>query len=169
MSSEAIAIDAVAETPESSKKVEPPKMVVLQAYDGEEFEVDVVVASQSETIKNMIDDGCVERSVPLPNVEGPVLAKVVEYWKRHVEGGKQEELKQWDKEFVEAKKQGLLEIIVAAHYLNSPPLFDLCCQAVADTISDMTVEDVREYFGIENDFTPEEEGRIRDANSWVLD
>ncbi|XP_010933385.1 SKP1-like protein 12 [Elaeis guineensis] len=166
MSSEESAIEAA---PETSKKVEAPKVVVLQSYDGEEFEVDLVVASQSETIKNMIEDGCVERSVPLPNVEGSVLAKVVEYWKRHVEGGKEEELKKWDKEFVEAEKQEVLEIMVAAHYLNSQPLFDLCCQAVANTISDMTVEDVREYFGIENDLTPEEERRIKDVNRWVFD
>ncbi|XP_008798005.2 SKP1-like protein 12 [Phoenix dactylifera] len=156
-------------SPEASKKLEPPKMVVLRAYGGAEFEVDVVVASQSGTIKNMIDDGwSVESGVPLPNVEGPVLAKMVEYWKRHVEGGGEEELKEWDKGFVEREKQDLLVITMAAHYLDSQPLFELCCQAVADTIKDMAVEDVREYFGIENDFTPEEERKMRVAHSWAF-
>ncbi|XP_038978686.1 SKP1-like protein 1A [Phoenix dactylifera] len=158
----------------ASAAVEAPKTVVLKSSDGEEFEVESVVAIQSEMIKNMIEDGCAESSVPLPNVVGSVLAKVVEYWNRHgsrksdgAAEGEAKELTEWEKEFVKVEKEELFELINAANFLSTKPLLDLCCQAVADTIKDMAVEDVRDYFGIESDFTPEEEAKIRHDISWA--
>ncbi|XP_008788796.2 SKP1-like protein 4 [Phoenix dactylifera] len=160
----------------ASAAVEAPKTVVLKSSDGEEFEVESVVAIQSEMIKNMIEDGCAESSVPLPNVVGSVLAKVVEYWNRHgsrkADGaaeGEAKELTEWEKEFVKVEKEELFELINAANFLSTKPLLDLCCQAVADTIKDMAVEDVRDYFGIESDFTPEEEAKIRHDISWAFE
>lgn len=164
----------MAATASTGAVVEAPKMVVLKCSDGEEFEVESLIANQSETIKNIIDDGCVEREVPLPNVVGSVLAKVLEYWNRHMsekEEGEEEKKKlmEWDREFVKMEKDELFDLINAANFLNTKPLLDLCCQTVADIIKNMTVEDVRDYFGIENDFTPEEEAKIRSDNKWAFE
>ncbi|KAG1354186.1 SKP1-like protein 4 [Cocos nucifera] len=144
------------------------KTVVLKSSDGEEFVVESLVANQSETIKNMIEDGCVQSDVPVPNVVGSVLAKVVEYWNRH-SSGKEEELMEWDKEFLKVDRDVLFDLMNAANFLSTKPLLDLCCQAVADTIKDMSVEDVRDYFGIESDFTEEEEAKIRHDNKWAFE
>ncbi|XP_010920060.1 SKP1-like protein 14 [Elaeis guineensis] len=162
----------MADVASTSAVAEAPKTIVLKSSDGEEFEVESLVANQSEMIKGMIDAGCVQSRVPLPNVLGSVLAKVVEYWNRHGGGGKEEEEKQlmeWDKEFAKLDRDELFDLINAASFLNTKPLLDLCCQTVADTIKDMSVPDVRDYFGIESDFTPEEEAKIRNDNKWAYE
>ena len=61
--------------------------------------------------------------VPLPNVSGKILAKVIEYCKKHVDAkGKdadkanEDELKSWDLEFVKVLDQStLFELILVSH------------------------------------------------------
>ncbi|KAL6227673.1 hypothetical protein ACLB2K_001630 [Fragaria x ananassa] len=60
------------------------KMFTLRSSDGEAFEVEEAVALQSQTIKHMIEDDCVERGISLPNVSGKILTKVIKYYKKHV-------------------------------------------------------------------------------------
>ncbi|PWA73568.1 hypothetical protein CTI12_AA252360 [Artemisia annua] len=63
----------------------------------------------------------------------------------------------------------LKKLLNAAYYLKITELMDILCDMVAQKIKDMTVEEVREYFGIENDFTPEEEAEIRKENAWAYE
>ena len=48
-------------------------------------------------------------------------------------------------------------------------LLDLTCAKVASLIKGKTPEEIREMFGIENDFTPEEEQAIKEENKWCED
>jgi S-phase kinase-associated protein 1 len=52
--------------------------IMLISSDNKRFEVAEVAATQSQTIRHMIEDG-----VKLPNVTGKVLAKVLEYCNEH--------------------------------------------------------------------------------------
>jgi S-phase kinase-associated protein 1 len=45
-------------------------------------------------------------------------------------------------------------------------LLDLTCAKVASMIKDKSPEEIRETFNITNDFTPEEEARVREENKW---
>ena len=47
-------------------------------------------------------------------------------------------------------------------------LLDLCCKTVADIIKGMTPQEIRDYFHIENDFTPEEEDEVRRENQCAV-
>ncbi|CAH9079246.1 unnamed protein product [Cuscuta epithymum] len=151
------------------------KMIVLKSSDGETFEVEVMVAEQSQTIKHMIDDDCADTVIPLPNVTSKILAKVIEYCKRHVEAGKTEDkpseddLKSFDAEFVKVDQGTLFDLILAANYLNIKSLLDLTCQTVADMIKGKTPEEIRKTFNIKNDFTPEEEEEVRRENAWAFE
>ncbi|XP_043707040.1 SKP1-like protein 1A [Telopea speciosissima] len=58
--------------------------VFLKSSDGETFEVDESVVRVSETLKNMIEDGCVDDTITLPNVNSKILPKVIEYCKKQV-------------------------------------------------------------------------------------
>ncbi|KAL6219175.1 hypothetical protein ACLB2K_012381 [Fragaria x ananassa] len=78
-------------------------------------------------------------AIPLPNVKGATLAKIIEYLKKQ------------------------------ANYLNIKELLDLTCQTVADMIKGKTPEEIRRIFNIRNDFTPEEEAEVRKENQWAFE
>ncbi|RZC86490.1 hypothetical protein C5167_030570 [Papaver somniferum] len=148
-------------------------MVTLKSSDGETFDVEESVALQSQTIKHMIEDDCADNGIPLPNVTSKILAKVIEYCKKHDgdadEKKKDDELKNWDAEFVKVDQATLFDLTLAANYLNIMELLDLTCQTVADMIKDKTPEEIRKTFNIENDFTPEEEEEVRRENQWAFE
>ncbi|KAH0456729.1 SKP1-like protein 1 [Dendrobium catenatum] len=156
--------------------------VTLKSSDGEEFVVEEAVARESQTILHMIEDGCADSGIPLPNVNSKILAKVIEYCKKHVESVSkpsgtgsvddkpiEEELKNWDADFVKVDQATLFDLILAANYLNIKGLLDLTCQTVADMIKGKTPEEIRRTFNIKNDFTPEEEEEIRRENQWAFE
>ncbi|KAF5181057.1 Skp1-like protein [Thalictrum thalictroides] len=151
-------------------ETESKKMITLKSSDNQEFEVEEVVACESETIKNMIEDDCYKEGIPLPNVTGNILAKVIEYCKKHVEEGvSDKDKKKWDEEFTKnMDQQRLFELILAANYLNIKKLMDVTCQAVADSIKDCSPEEIRTMFNITNDFTQEEEEQVRKENQWAF-
>jgi S-phase kinase-associated protein 1 len=62
--------------------------VKLTSSDNQMFEVDEEIANESQTVKNMIEDTGTEDIIPLPNVPGKILAKVIEYCKFHVEANR---------------------------------------------------------------------------------
>ncbi|KAK1437854.1 hypothetical protein QVD17_03654 [Tagetes erecta] len=151
------------------------KAIVLRSSDGETFEVDEVVAVESQTIKHMIEDGCADTIIPLPNVTSKILSKVIEYCKKHVETTNndekvaEEDVKSFDADFVKVDQSTLFDLILAANYLNIKGLLDLTCQTVADMIKGKTPEEIRKTFNIKNDFTPEEEEEVRRENAWAFE
>ncbi|KAI5680690.1 hypothetical protein M9H77_01917 [Catharanthus roseus] len=149
-------------------------MIVLKSSDDETFEVDVAVANQSQTIKNLLEDDCVKNgTIPLPNVSSKILVMVIEYCKRHVEaeGGENDEaLTAFDEEFLEVDQTTLFDLIFAANYLNIKGLLDITCQTVVHMITKhKSPEQIRRIFNIKNDFTPEEEEQMREENPWAFE
>ncbi|PAN14372.1 hypothetical protein PAHAL_2G404800 [Panicum hallii] len=144
--------------------------VTLISSDNEHFEVPEAVATLSQTIRHMIEDGCTDGGVPLPNVTGRILAKVLEYCNKHAAASDKDELEKFDKAFVDIDDQAtLFDLVMAANYLDIRGMLDLTCQTIADMIKGKSVEEIRETFNIKNDFTPEEEAEIRRENQWAFD
>ncbi|KAK9690742.1 hypothetical protein RND81_09G151200 [Saponaria officinalis] len=166
---------------------ETGKKIVLKSSDGEDFEVEEAVALESQTIKHMIEDDCADNAIPLPNVTAIILSKVIEYCKKHVDfaekdtntttttsttatsGSVDDELKNWDADFVKVDQNTLFDLILAANYLDIKGLLDLTCQTVAEMIKGKTPEEIRKTFNIKNDFTPEEEEEVRRENQWAFE
>ncbi|KAL1532158.1 SKP1-like protein 14 [Salvia divinorum] len=155
----------MAETPASAAAL---KTVTLVSSDGERFEIAESSAKQSITIGNIIDDGCCDASIPVPNVTGKVLTKVIEYLKNHGGGGGDAEKKEKDDELVSAPVPVLLDYILAANYLDIKGLVDLVAQEIADSMKDKSPEWVRSEFNIENDYTPEEEEAVKSHFAWAF-
>ncbi|XP_021737055.1 SKP1-like protein 1A [Chenopodium quinoa] len=157
-------------SPPSSKKF------ILRSSEKEFFEIDENAARLSQTLKFMIEDlGDNNNLIPVPNVNSKILSKVIEYCNKHVVANNPEskttedEIKQWDKHFLKIDQETLFELILAANYLNIKGLLDLTCQAIADIIKSKSPEEVRKIFNIVNDFTPEEEAKIRREHQWAFD
>ena len=113
--------------------------------------------------------------VPVPNVNAKILAKVIEFCDYHVKvenaevAISEEDVKVWDAEFAEMENDTLFQLILAANYLNIKTLLDLTCQTVANMIKGKKPEEIRKTFGIQNDFTQEEEEEIRRENGWAFE
>ena len=58
-------------------------------------------------------------------------------------------------------------MILAANYLDIKGLLDVTCKTVANMIKGKTPEEIRKTFNIKNDFTPDEEEKVRKENEWV--
>ncbi|KAJ3023843.1 hypothetical protein HKX48_000531 [Thoreauomyces humboldtii] len=157
-------------------------MVKLTSSDGQEVSVAKEIACQSVLIKNMLEDvgDSDDQPIPLPNVSGPILAKVIEYATHHKDDPPQpaedevklrssEDIDEWDREFTNVDQGTLFELILAANYLDMKTLLDLGCKTVANMIKGKSVEEIRKTFNIQNDFTPEEEEQIRKENEWCED
>jgi S-phase kinase-associated protein 1 len=93
------------------------KKVTLRSSDGQTFEVEEAAAKASQTIKGMIEDGYTGSVIPVPNLTGPVLACVIEYFKKHgqpSDGGptapQELEIKDWDAKFVAVDNDTLLDL-----------------------------------------------------------
>ncbi|KAJ3342849.1 hypothetical protein HDU93_000979 [Gonapodya sp. JEL0774] len=153
--------------------------VKLSSSDGQEFTVSKEVSSQSILIKNMLEDiGDTDEAtaIPLPNVSGTILAKVIEYATHHKDDPpivedenkpkSSDDIDDWDREYMNVDQGTLFELILAANYLDMKGLLDLGCKTVANMIKGKTVEEIRKTFNIVNDFTPEEEEQIRKENEW---
>jgi S-phase kinase-associated protein 1 len=117
-----------------------------------------------------VEDTGSDTPVPLPMVDSKILIKVIEYCKYHHNSEKQataeEEVTNWDKDFVKVDDETLFNLILAANYLDIKSLLDLTCKTVADEIKGKTPEEIRVRFNIKNDFTPEEEEEVKRENAW---
>ncbi|KAJ4724605.1 SKP1 [Melia azedarach] len=156
---------------------QPIKTISLTTSDGQLFTVEESVALEFGTVKSFFEDNsdAVEDAViPLPNVSGDVLTKVIIYCRKHLEFRKhstpKEEVKSFNRGFVQDESTDMImEIVLAANYLNVKDLLELMEDTVADRIKNKSVEYVRELFGIANDFTPEEEESIRKEYAWAFE
>ncbi|KAL7620267.1 hypothetical protein AAE478_009260 [Parahypoxylon ruwenzoriense] len=79
------------------------------------------------------------------------------------------ELSDWDKEFFRLDLSELLDLVRAANYLGIDDLLDVACKAIADSIQGKSTEEMRELFGISNDWAPGEEEELRSKYGWALD
>ncbi|KAH0775053.1 hypothetical protein KY290_012190 [Solanum tuberosum] len=84
------------------------------------------------------------------------MTKVVQYWKKYSEEGfTEDQLKCFDKYFLKMSQSELLKEVII--------------QEFADRIKGKTIEEIREVFGIVNDYTPEEEEEVRRENAWAFE
>ncbi|XP_022891665.1 SKP1-like protein 1A [Olea europaea var. sylvestris] len=146
------------------------RKLILKSSDNEEFVVKESSAVQCLTIKNLVEDRCVSDPIPLANVDSKILALVIEFMEKHAETTlSNSEKKEFDVEFVKKPFDDLLELILAANYLDFRELMDVLCNTCAKQMENWSVEEVREKFNIQNDYTVEEEKAARAENPWAFE
>ena len=158
-------------------------MVTLQTQDGEEVQVTVKVASKSVLIKGIIDDSGIEDPIPLPSIKKPILDKVLEYCtyidtegnglpeipKPLTSGNMSDFVNEFYANFVNVDQEQLFELILGANFLDIKSLLELSCAKVASLIKGKNLSETRKFFNVENDFSPEEEKKLREELKWAED
>ncbi|EPY43508.1 S-phase kinase-associated protein 1 [Angomonas deanei] len=135
----------------------------------------------------MLDDQeGVDAIIPIPNVSGRTLRLVLEYMEYHtnnpadpidkpLKSSIESLLCEWDNNYLyhkllkdhdETQHEVLIDVIMAANFLNVKDLLDLTCACVASMIRGKSAEEIRTLFNIENDFSREEAEKIREENRW---
>lgn len=107
--------------------------IKLQSMEGEIFDVDIRIAKMSGTIKTILEDsgadGNDDTVIPLPNVKSNILRKILQWSQFHKDDpsvtepdGKKEkrtdDISLWDAEFLNVDQSILLDLILAAKYLE---------------------------------------------------
>ena len=154
--------------------------VKLQTMDSEIVEVDKEIACKSILVKGIVEDNPdADDIIPLPSVKKSTLDKIIEYC-TYINSTAPPEIEkplrsnnladvvpEWYANFVNLEQEVLFELIMAANFMDIKSLLELTCAKVASLIKGKTIPEIRKYFNIENDFTPEEEAQIMDENRWA--
>ncbi|GMS99496.1 hypothetical protein PENTCL1PPCAC_21671, partial [Pristionchus entomophagus] len=117
----------------------------------------------------------------LPNVKGDILKQMID-WCEHYKDDETKlkvdddkidvEIPGWDEDFLTAlavgpTKSPLLELCVAANYLDIKALLMVTCKKIANMLKGKKGEDIRGEWGVVNEFSAEEEEKIRRENEWT--
>ena len=159
------------------------RIVKIKSKDGQIFDVTLGTIKKSKLIMTMLEQlGDSTDAIPLPNVDGSTLKKVIEWLEHHKEEPEPAEeesdplrmristdISEWDKEFFTVDQPTLQAYILAANYLSIKPLLDIGCKTVANMIKGKTTEQLRDLFGLEDDFTDEERAAIKREYAWADD
>jgi len=160
--------------------------VTFELADTKRYSVDVDIVKQSKVIKRIIDDIRMLTVIPLSKISSPVFHKILDYCRYHHTLHDADAVVIWDTAFVDVSQSMLISILLAADYLEIAGLIDLLCHTIANMMLGKTPEEVRLQFSmftliygntgyantcldITNDFTPEEEEKIRKENVWCED
>mmetsp|Transcript_931 Transcript_931/g.1205 ORF Transcript_931/g.1205 Transcript_931/m.1205 type:complete len:188 (+) Transcript_931:57-620(+) len=161
-------------------EIEDDKLILKSQDKGcKGYPVQKKTAIMSTLVKTVVEGDKESTEIPLPNVKGSILRKVIAYMQYHTDTAPKEIEKplksanmsdvttEWDAHFVDVPQDVLFELILAANYMDIKPLLELTCAKVASMIKGKTPEQIRKLFHIQNDFTPEEEEAVRAENKWA--
>ncbi len=150
------------------------------------YELDITVATKSSYIEKTVSDLCqngeTELSLTFPHSHKSI-EKLIEYMTyytqypmpqpyKYVDGKTdwETQLCEWDKQFINFDNRfEFFEFFNLVNVVGMPSLMSLAAMTCAKQINGMTVEEMRSYFNVENDFTPEEEEELRKEFSWARD
>lgn len=141
----------------------------------------------SELVKIMIDedDEDDKQDIPLPNVKSQILGKVLEFCKYYVKEpminipkplpsvDMREVVGEWYANYVKVEHEVLIQIMIAANYMDIEPLLDLTTATVASYINGQPPDKVAKTFNI----TESDDGRfthgnvdcVKEENTWVYE
>ena len=115
-----------------------------------------------------------------PNISSTILRKVIQWATYHkddpapppIDHKKEttaDDISSWDADFLKVDHQTLLEIILAANFLDIQGLCDVSCQTVAKMLIGKNPEDMRNIFNIKNDFSlAEQEQHRKEDEEWEV-
>jgi S-phase kinase-associated protein 1 len=142
--------------------------LTLISSDGQKIPIDRKSAERAAVIKDMMQDFDNSTEIPISDVRGEILKKVVDYL-THYSNSEPRELPKplpsadlrevtddWDVKFIDINNDTVFDLINAANFMSIKSLLDLSCAKIAVQMKNKTAQEIRDMFGIENDLSEEE-------------
>lgn len=170
--------DINAEPVASLDDPEPERVLTLESKQGDHFRVAQVVAIQSKLVQTTVEGDKESTHVPLHQVSTATLARVVEYMNHHHNNPAaaipkplrsaaiEEAVSEWDAKFIKLTVDELFELVLAANYLDCPPLLELACAKIASMIKGKTPVQIKKTFGAAQLPTATERQAADDQQQW---
>ena len=157
----------------------------LLTESGEAFTVSLAAAKQSRIIRTAVAGDADARSFQCDRtVRAESLRLIVAYLTHHANGNEarpipkplknskiQDVLSAWDYEFILPLLVGnckqLLDLMLAANYLDISPLFEMCCATMAAIMKTKPPEQVAKMLGVDINLADDEWEALRRDNAWA--
>jgi S-phase kinase-associated protein 1 len=162
----------------------PNNSIKIVTKEGTKISLTKKSAQLSALLKSTIQDFGDENElkVPLSDIDERTANKVVEYldhWNGSLPAEMEKPLKssemkdvtdEWSANFVDSlAMEELVDLTVAANFMEIQQLLDLTCAKIASMCKDKTEEEIFKTFGVTDTFTEEEKAKIREENKWIED
>ena len=162
----------------------PSNTIQIITKEGTKLSISKKAADLSILLKSTIqdfgEDG--ELKIPLNDIDEKTANKIIEYlnhWNGNLPSEIEKPLKstemkdvtdEWSAEFVDGlQMEELVDLTVAANFMEIQQLLDLTCAKIASMCKDKTEEEIFKTFGVTETFTEEEKAKIREENKWIED
>ena len=150
------------------------KIRKIKSNDGQIFDVDEQILENSSVLKNLANDFPEsEYELPLNEVNGKTLSKIIDYLKEYKDKKPKEIPKplpnddlesiisKWDAQFImPLSLEECVDLVNAANFLDIPDLVNLSTARLAYELINCPIEEAKQKFGIEDDMTIEEMGEF---------
>jgi len=154
--------------------------LVLKSKEGVAVKFSTKILDFSNFLKTTIED--TDSNEPLElDITTPVLNKVKEFFEYHqykqlkpiqkpIKTANFEEITDaWSANFLKKlSDQDIADLMMGASYLQCGILFDYCCAFIAAQFRDITIEDLRQKYGITDELTPELEEQIKKEHQYLF-
>lgn len=150
-----------------------------------QLEVPLELAVKCRVIQGFLEEDPLCDTIPVPAVNHATLKGVFDILHRRKSkmqeiGGdnidessmnreQKNALAAWTKneDFTQQLEVSVFDLLIASNYLGCEILIDALTDHIAKKVAGMSRDEMREYMGIENDFTPEEEATVLFENAWA--
>lgn len=149
--------------------------VILESCDGIQLKKGIEIVKVSKTLANMLEDiDGLELSkfiIPIPICDSLVLSKLLKWCELWIQNQRDiPETKidsNWQQEFLsDIDLKMSFDCILASNFLEIDSLLKVLTDKIRGMFESKSVQEIRTNFGIQNDFTPEEENQIKTENEW---
>jgi S-phase kinase-associated protein 1 len=153
--------------------------IKLKSNDEKEFLISEKAVKRSKLVQGIIEDYEDNKIIPLPDVNGKILEKIVSYL-NHYENSEpkkiqkplknykmEEAFEKWDYDyFSDLNMEEIIDLLNASNYMDIDSLFQLCKCRIAYEIIEKPIEEVKTTFKINNDLSNEEN---EEMNKYPID
>lgn len=143
----------------------------FKTLDGVNRKIAKEVIFQSAVLKNIIEDYTSEINCLPIEIDNDVLTVIEQYGRDfymyqpiQVEKESHEPIydkklifQDWERKYMDWPIKFLCKVTKSAHYLDFNNIYKFCIRSIASHITGKNARQIREIFGIANNFTPEEE------------